>query len=174
MSFFEKMEEYVIQKKRRSKRARKKIGLKPSDWLAAITGHDGRWWVARVQSFVTKHARPTRDPKHKTAEPEKIIADLTREIMKAAKKTNRVGDGNMLAACALSLILATWYLRLSRAKSYDPRRPVRLRKAAYFSRLNYAAALFLAMEDESFDQGHFPGQNWETPFDPRTTDGYFI
>ena len=160
-------------KKRKPKRVKKRQP-KPSDWLAAITGNDGKWWVARVQSLVTKHARPTRDPRHKTAEPEKIVADLVREIMKAARRTNRVGDGNMLAACALSLILATWFLRLSRAKSYDPRRPVALRKQAYFSRLGYATALFRAIEDESQDQEHFPGQNWETPFSDHPTDGYFI
>jgi len=80
----------------------------------------------------------------------------------------------MRMASILSFILATWYLRLHRAKMYDPRRPVRHRQAAYWSRLSYANALFLAITDESKDAEMFPGQRWEMPFDPYPTDGYFI
>jgi hypothetical protein len=77
-------------------------------------------------------------------------------------------------ACILSYVLALWVLRLSRAKSYDPRRPVRLRQGAYWNRLGYAQALFMAIMDESLDPKLFPGQRWETPFDPYPTDGYFV
>ncbi len=160
-------------KKRQSKRIKKKRQPKPIDWLAATTGHDGRWWVAKIQALITKHSRPTKDPRHGRTMTGKMIADLVREIEKTAP-TKYAFDGNMRMANILSLVLATWYLRVHRAKSYDPRRPVALRKQAYFSRLGYAMALFRAIEDESQDQEHFPGQRWETPFDPYPTDGYFV
>ena len=101
--------------------------------------------------------------------------DLVRLVRKhGMPKTGPQYDGNMRIACVLSYVLALWVLRLSRAKSYDPRRPVKLRQTAYFSRLGYANALFLAIMDESLDSTLFPGQRWETPFDPYPTDGYFV
>ena len=164
----------MAAKKRKLIRRRKKAKqTKPTDWLSTSTGHDGKWWVARVQALITRHSRPTKDPWHSRTMTRSMIADLVREIEKTAPSKGRF-DGNMRMASVLSTVLATWCLRLSRAKSYDPRRPVKLRKLAYFQRLSYAAALFMAIEDESLDQEHFPGQNWETPFDPRTTDGYFV
>lgn len=157
----------LIRRKKKAKRE------KPIDWLSASTGYDGKWWVAKVQALIVKHSRPTKDPWHGTTETARMLSDLVREVERTAPKEGRF-DENMRAASVLSLALATWYLRVHRAKSYDPRRPVKLRKAAYFNRLGYATALFLAMEDESLDQEHFPGQRWETPFDPYPTDGYFV
>ena len=51
---------------------------------------------------------------------------------------------------------------------------MRHRQAAYWSRLGYANALFMAIVDESKDAEMFPAQRWEMPFDPYPTDGYFI
>jgi len=83
-------------------------------------------------------------------------------------------DGNMRMAAVLSYVLALWYLRIHRAKSYDPRRPVKHRKSAYHQRLRFACAIFYAIVDESEDPDFFPGQKWESPFDPYPTDGYFV
>jgi hypothetical protein len=38
------------------------------------------------------------------------------------------GDQNMWAAKAAALILGSWAMRVSRAKAFDPRRPVKLRQ----------------------------------------------
>ena len=160
-------------KKKLKRRGVKKRLPKPTDWLSASTGHDARWWVAKIQGFIVKHTKPTKDPWHGRTATRRAMADLMREVERTRPKTGRY-DENMRMASVLSLVLATWYLRVHRAKSYDPRRPVKLRKAAYFNRLGYAAAFFLAIEDESLDQEHFPGQKWETPFDPYPTDGYFV
>ena len=102
------------------------------------------------------------------------MAELVNLAQKHGMPKKGTYDGNMRMASILSYVLALWVLRLIRAKSYDPRRPVRLRQAAYFHRLGYANALFLAITDESLDPKMFPGQRWETPFDPYPTDGYFI
>ena len=103
------------------------------------------------------------------------MADLVKLVQKRGMpKKGPPYDGNMRMACVLSYVLALWYLRLHRAKAYDPRRPVKLRQGAYWSRLGYAQALFVAITDESLDPKMFPGQNWESPWNPHTTDGYFV
>lgn len=161
------------KKKRRSRR--KGSIKKATSWIESLTGKGGIWWVSEVQRLVTKHSRPTKNPWHGTTQTEKVMADLVKLVRKhGMPKKGPQYDGNMRMACILSYVLALWYLRLHRAKSYDPRRPVRLRQAAYFHRLGYANALFLAITDESRDQTFFPGQKWETPFDPYPTDGYFV
>lgn len=95
-----------------------------------------------------------------------------KEIQRRFPKSEQY-DGNMRMAATLSYVLGFWYSRLHRAKCYDPRRPVRLRKAAYFQRYSWALAMFNALLDESDDCDMFK-QKWETPFDPFPTDGYFV
>ena len=147
----------------------------PTSWVESLTGKDAAWWVSEIQRLIANHTRPTKDPWHGTTQTEKAMTDLIKLVQKhGMPKKGPQYDGNMRMACILSYVLALWYLRLHRAKIYDPRRPVRHRQAAYWSRLGYANALFLAIEDESKDAEMFPGQNWESPWDPTTTDGYFV
>ena len=163
--------------KKPKRKAREIVKRKPSSgsWIEAMTGQDAKWWVAEVQGLITKHSRPTKNPWHGTTKTGMAMAELITLVQKhGMPKKGPAYDGNMRMASILSFILATWYLRLHRAKSYDPRRPVRHRQAAYWSRLGYATALFMAIVDESKDVEMFPGQNWESPWDPTTTDGYFV
>lgn len=144
-------------------------------WIESLTGKDAVWWVSEIQRLITRRSRPTKNPWHGTTQTEKVMADLVKLVQRhGMPKKGPQYDGNMRMACVLSYVLALWYLRLHRAKSYDPRRPIRVRQAAYFHRLGYANALFLAITDESLDATLFPGQRWETPFDPYPTDGYFV
>ena len=127
-----------------------------------------------VQELIQKNSRPTKDPWHGATNTERMIKDLVQVIIKVAFPKKGRYDGNMRMAAILSYVLALWYLRIHRAKSYDPRRPVNARQQAYYTRLDYANALFFAIEDESLDPTCFPGQKWESPFDPYPTDGYFV
>lgn len=154
-------------------RPKRKKPIKLQDWLCEVTGHDRKWWVARVQGLITKHSKPTKDPHHAETATANVITDLTRDLQRLWDGTGRF-DGNMRTVAVLSIVLATWYLRVHRAKIYDPRRPVKLRRSAYYQRLSYAMAMFKAIEDESLDAEMFPGQNWEFPFSDHATDGYFI
>ena len=148
---------------------------KSSSWIEQLTGKDGAWWISEIQRLITKHTRPTKNLWHGTTATDAVMIDLINLARKyGMPKKGPPYDGNMRMACILSYILALWYLRLHRAKAYDPRRPVRHRQAAYFNRLDYANALFLAITDESLDPTLFPGQRWEAPFDPYPTDGYFV
>ena len=139
-----------------------------------MTGKPKSWWVAATQALITKHSRPTKDPRHGQTRTGMVVAELVALVEKTSFRKKERFDGNMRMAAVLSYVLALWYLRVHRAKSYDPRRPVALRRGAYWSRMGYLNALFLAITDESEDQLYFPGQRWETPFDPYPTDGYFV
>ncbi len=143
-------------------------------WIMQVSGKSKTWWVRIVQELIQKHSRKTKDPWHGATNIERVVKELVQIIKRVAFRKKGRYDGNMRMAAVLSYVLAIWYLRIHRAKSYDPRRPVKARKAAYFTRLNYATALFYAIEDESMDPVHFPGQKWESPFDPYPTDGYFV
>ena len=160
---------------KRHKKARIKGAKIPSSWIESFTSKDAAWWVSEIQRLVTKHSCPTKNPWHGTTRTGIVMAELVNLVQKhGMPKKGPAYDGNMRMACILSYVLVLWYLRLHRAKSYDPRRPVRHRQAAYWGRLGYANALFLAITDESKDAEMFPGQNWESPWDPTTTDGYFV
>ena len=159
------------QKIKRSKR-RHKATEPQQQWVGAVTGKDRKYWVALVQKLIAKHSRPTKDPWHGVTATAKVIEALVKEIVKTYPKQERF-DENMRMAAVLSYILATWYARVHRAKSYDPRRPVRLRKDAFMSRQRWAVAMFQTVIDESEDAEMFPGQKWETPWDPNPTDGFF-
>ena len=159
---------------KRRKKSRAKGTKAPTSWIERVSGMPKTWWVHSVQSLITKHSRPTKNPWHGMTDSSKVVADLVKLVQKRAMpKKGRPYDENMRMAAILSYVLALWYLRLHRAKSYDSRRPVRLRQGAYWNRMDYCQALFRAMVDESEDQIYFPGQPWETPFHPYPTDGFF-
>ncbi len=156
-----------LAKKRKSQKAAIEMS-----WIASVTGKPRRWWIAEVQRLISKHSRPTKDPRHGQTRTGAVIAELVGIIHKTFPKKETF-DGNMRMAAVLSYVLAIWYSRLGRAKAYDPRRPVAHRKMGYVNRLAWAMAMVLALMDESEDAEHFPGQKWETPFDPYPTDGFF-
>ena len=163
--------------KKKPTRLKKTKQQKPpveTSWIAYMTGRPRKWWVAEVQRLISKHSMPTKDPHHGQTQTEKAVAELVSTVHKTFPKKGERFDGNMRMAAVLSYVLALWYSRLSRAKSYDPRRPVAHRKAGYAHRLSWAMAMVLALMDESEDVEHFPGQNWETPFSDHPTDGYFV
>ena len=148
---------------------------KPAPWIDELSGKDRKWWVAKVQSLIKRHSRPTNNPWHGTTDSSLVIRDLVKEVQRhAMPKKGPAYDGNMRMAAVLGYVLCLWYLRVHRAKSQDPRRPVKHRKAAYHSRLRFATAMFHAIVDESEDAEFFSGQKWESPFDPYPTDGYFV
>ncbi len=126
-----------------------------------------------MQSLIADWSRPTKDPKHDTADVRSWIWLLAKDVVTSFPKRGKF-DENMRAAAVLSLILATWFLRVKRAKCWDPRRPIRLRKQAYQQWLQYAQALALAVADERIDPVVFAGQKWDSPFAPGAKDGTFI
>ena len=176
----------MAAQERRRQREKKRVRNRPAttaaprqlDFIGQVTGKERGWWVAFIQGRITARAKRSKDPWHDQSDSQKVMNDVVAEIRRLiydkAKKEKRAFDSNMALAMGTSYVLAVWYLRLHRAKSYDPRRPVKLRQAAYWHRYAFARAIFDAIVDESQDPKYFPGQRWESPFDPYPTDGYFV
>jgi len=142
-------------------------------WIKRVSGKPRLFWVAVVQGLIKAYSKPTKDPWHGSCDPDEVVKGIVFAIRRYAFPKKARFDGNMRMAAVLSYVFTLWYCRVHRAKAYDPRRPVRHRKDAYFTRLDYMHAMFDAMEDESLDSIHFT-QKWESPFDPFPTDGYFV
>lgn len=137
------------------------------------------WWVERVQDKIRIHTRPTKDPWHGYTESGAVIESLAREVQRYSMAGGGPGkvrkyDENLRMASVLGYVLCLWYARIHKAKAFDPRRPVTHRRAAYMSRQMFLQAMFEAMIDDSRDAEFFPGQKWESPYDPNPTEGYFV
>jgi hypothetical protein len=142
------------------------------DELEAMTGRDAIWWTLFVQAVIADAFRDNpKDPDHPVCDPAEWLNEVLQEL--ADRRPKAYGDENMWLARALSLVLATWDARISRAKAFDPRRPVALRRQAYNSYLRFGHALAAVTLDERGDFEMFD-QPWESPYDPEATDGSFI
>src|SRR5207247_9154019 len=112
------------------------------------------------------------DPRHDQTRHDQWLVQVMREVIRTFPTRGRY-DGNMRLAAVLSHVLALWYLRVHRAKCYDPRRPVADRRYAFESWLGYVRALSTLAVDERDDAAHFPDQHWDPPYSPHAIDGTF-
>jgi len=135
------------------------------------------YWFGRIQALIKKHSTPARKSGkykgHGMTNAQAWVRDLVAEVHASRPRTGMY-DGNMWLAGQTALILAHWYFRLHRAKCYDPRRPVAMRKEALKQRTTYAVRMFLAICDESQDAALLPGQHWDDPGSPHAVDGVFL
>lgn len=145
----------------------------PGDWLEVETGRDMAAWFDFIQQRIKARSHPSSDPNHDQTNVEAWLRDLTREVKRAL--IPRYSDGNMRAAACLGMILTTWFMQISRAKCYDPARPVEGRRQSMRVRMHYALWLFrLTVLDEEMIVDLVPGQTWDAPFAEDATDGTFV
>lgn len=132
-------------------------------------------WVLWIQRQINTTWRPNpAATAHPISYPaEDWIQPLTEEVQERVLERCRGGDENIGIAMVVSYILATWAGRIARAKSFDPRRPVELRKGAYAAWLAWVRRMNETLVDESLDPSFFE-QPWESPFLPDATDGDFV
>ncbi len=136
------------------------------------TSGDRTEWFLKIQELIEKHSMPITKGPNKgmtTTDPKWIIelfAYVNASIEKTAKESH---DGNLTIASSLGLILMNWYLRIHRAKAFDPRRPETERRAAYEQWLSVVKAIQMMIIDERTDRYLMPGQAWENPFHPEIT-----
>ena len=139
--------------------------------LTELTGHDQRYWFARVQALIGKHTTRRKGARHGRTDASAWMRDLTKEILASFPKDGQY-DGNMRLAVCGSLILAHWYARVHRAKMMDPRRP--LARSEILERWIAVATeygrIFL---DESADP-ELLEQPWNNPFWPHRRGGKFV
>lgn len=125
-----------------------------------------KYWMNRIGELIAKGGKKIKGYKTlKTESPERWMCELTNEIVPLIYKNAPSGsDENLAATRILSLLYTLWFYRLCRAKAYDCRRPVEVRKQIMERLEEYSAVLFGCLIDESFDSKFFPSQEWESPF----------
>ena len=147
-------------------------GKKDTSQLLRMTGKTRLEWVGIIQTAIRRHSRPSSDPDHSETNALKWVHDLAKEVQATAPKKGQY-DENMRLASIIALALTYWFSRVQRAKAYDPRRPVVLRRAALqrwhdFWRDMLDGAIF-----EAEDAELFPGQHWDPPWSEHAIDGHF-
>ncbi len=144
-------------------------------WLKSETGYGSVYWLDYVGQRIKKHSKPVKGSVHDTTDPEKWLKDLVHYFWGIMKtKDWQVRDENLACAATLSMILCLWFSRCARAKSYDKRRPIKLRKKAQERLITYWKAMLECFVDESRDPLMFPSQEWESPYDPNATNGTYV
>jgi hypothetical protein len=148
---------------------------KPKTWIESKTGRTDRYWLKRIGVLIGKHAYWGEDKVHQEVEILDWFVPLSGEVVKSMEgRINKRADGNIYFSAIMGYILVLWYVRIVRAKCYDPRRPAKLRKRGMLAMANYCGMLAMALMDESKDSQHFPGQKWDPPFAPGAKDGSYV
>lgn len=134
--------------------------------LVKWTGGPSRYWMRRIGDLVVKCAKPIRGhPGLMTCEPALWVAALALDVSKRVlQRAPKSADGNLIVANCLALILLRWGYRTSRAKCYDPRRPVAQRRKSLRRVQQVALAAAECLIDESGDARDYPDQEWDMPF----------
>jgi len=142
------------------------------DWLKESTEQSQEYWIARVQALIVRHSRKTKDPNHGTTNTRKVLHQLVDDVIDTFPPDERY-DGNM-RGLFMGMICALWYVRVHRAKCWDPNRPISHRRRAYSRWALFCRELFMAILDERKDGTYFHGQKWESPFVPDAKSGRFV
>lgn len=147
-----------------------------NELLVDLTGEDGPFWVEFIQKGIVRHMKQTDDPNHPSVESNLWVRELADAVWDRVKIFNDLTkvDENIVMAKTMSLIMALWTARLCRTKSYDPRRPVELRKMAIGRSIRFGLAMTSCLLDESQDHRMFPLPEWDPPFDPNAKNGDFV
>lgn len=137
-------------------------------------------WLVEVQHLIGKHSGPAifgPNKAHSRTDSVAWISDLAKLVAAyvSDKNKGRYYDGNMALASTLGLILVAWYAQVHRAKSYDPRRALKARKAAAAQRTRFIAELAAVIADDSV-MGEVWGkqQAWNFPFGRGAKGGRFV
>lgn len=144
--------------------------------LFDMTGDGCQYWMDLIGSLIVKHTKPSDNPLHGSTESNLWLRDLSDELWSRIPSRHDLTklDENIICSSLLSLILTLWSCRIKRAKAYDPRRPVEIRKRMLKRANEFHAALLACMTDESHDHEYFPKQEWDPPFAPGAEDGDFV
>jgi hypothetical protein len=146
-------------------------------WILKNTKKDAVRWFLDVQKCIAAHTSPPRTrgkyKGHGTTDTKKWIDDLYWLIWRKRPK-GKAYDENMYLAAAMGYVLVLWYTRIQRAKAYDPRRPIEIRKGAIDRIPHYLSSLVHDLLDDSIDAHTLAGQDFEPPYGRNATDGKFV
>ncbi len=137
--------------------------------------------MSLVESLIQKSTIPGKTTLVKTKDGEGVhstntfnwIVELANEIISEMPKKGNY-DGNMGLSFRMGVILLMWYTRVHRAKTMDPRRPIKVRKESYESWLASQAYLITHLYDDRDDATVWPGQEWNQPWGKKAKGGKFV
>ena len=137
-----------------------------SSGLLSATGRDDVQWVQWIEDRIALCSEGQGDGTRTMIEGTCWIADLAHEVtmLMGEKGLLHLGDGNIVLAQVVSMVLVLWASRVYRAKCYDPKRDAEMARKCLASTHHYDAAIFEAMTDVSKDHVYFPDQGWRSPF----------
>ena len=138
------------------------------DEIKKWTGRGANYWLDYIGICARKTAKRIKRGRFKgglTCEPQLWLPELTRAVWRSmVRKVPEEVDGNIVCAKIMSLILTLWTCRIIKAKAYDARRPLKVRKMMMVKLTQYHRDLIDCVSDESQDQSYFPKQEWDLPF----------
>lgn len=150
---------------------RKTGGDMAGDLMKERTGLSIRSWINKVQKLIALNTVTPKGATHGITNKVWIL-ELLVKVKKTMPKKGEY-DGNMWLASTIGAILIGWYLRVHRAKAYDPQRPVAHRRKALRQRMEFAQFINSLIIDESEDYLIF-NQEWDVPFSKHAKDGKFV
>ena len=137
------------------------------------------YWVTRVQYLIGEYStRPAESGPlkgHSRTNALAWVIALASELEQDARKRSEGEpyDGNMALAADLGMVLATWYACVHRAKSYDMRRPLEVRRDANTRVVQYRGQLEILMSSDVLMGLLFYDQPWNFPFGMGAAGGSF-
>lgn len=135
-------------------------------FITERTWQPPKHWLDLIGTLIVENSKPLKGfPKLSTSNTAGWLVAFTKVISKEVeKRTPTHYDENIAVAKVLSVLLTLWVYRISRAKAYDPRRPIKVRKQAIDRTSQYALLLMQIVTDESVDPVYFPVQEWDPPY----------
>lgn len=138
------------------------------------------FWMRRCEELITKHSTSARTrgkyKGHGSTDSVAWVQQLTSELQAFIRRSRRgkAYDENMALGSLTGLVLTVWYCNLHRAKSYDPHRPLELRRTALAQRNAHIAELFSYVNNDELMQKVWNGQVFNFPYGLCAADGTFV
>ena len=139
--------------------------IKEKTFIEDRTGYFLEDWIETIQHLIS---RSTEDRKTDLS----WLHNLVTRFLEC-KKPRGIYDRNMWACSTLGYILIAWYIRIHKAKSYDPERPIKNRKKALKQWRSFILQIQDLIINESADHKLFPDQKWDNPYLPDAINGDF-
>lgn len=164
-----------------ARKTTKKVEIKDLEHLLVFwTGEGKKFWLNWIGEKIGKYATgpkvKIKGNVHDTMKKGwRWLQDLSKEVWD--RTVTRLPDGmdeNILCARITGLILTLWTCRIIRAKSYDPRRPAKVRRTMMDRFVDTGRFLIECVADESLDHAYFPSQEWDPPFPDSAKDGTYV
>lgn len=138
-------------------------------------------WLQGIEYFIGRSSTPPRKsgPLKGHGDTDvrlwiQMLLSMCNQSITARAKNNHY-DGNMTIAAKMGLVLVVWFCTVQRAKTFDPNRPLKLRRQAQVRLERYREKLLTAMvSDKLMGQVFGKRQAWNFPYGKGARGGKFV